>query len=666
MAKAGAQGLKEILQRVADAEAVIARGARDKLQREQDEPRDVTSRNFSYKFCSYCRSRTHNTRDCFKKPDTRAKEYDSRTRDYDPKNNHGRSQEKNNYIIMEERSRISSIELDIELQNISSVALIDTGSQFSYISREFCIKNAIHLQKVALFEITCANNTKYIGSEMASLECRLNSSDISFKQEFRVFNNLTTETILGMDFMLDNDVKIDLKNKEIQVGGKTVSLVNVAQPEQVLIEKANLLKTDQNEPELTNTLSAEIRNIIKEYEDNNPGYNYRYDEIFEWQKGLNDHNLNVKNLEGYAIKFDSRMRMIITDKFADIFIKKIHLDLGHPGGRSLIGILKHYVAIDDLSRRCYRLTKSCTDCQESKSFNPRLGKILGGIYSDTPFAKISTDIVGPYESSNFITDLEGSKFWILTFSDICTRFSKTYVLEKPNSENICHILVHEWIKDFGKPQTIVSDQGKPYISKTYRNLLKSMNISESYTSTYNPTANGISERINSTISTVLRICQNQDLSKSIMLVNTRLNCSFHRILNTTPFELKYNYAYLDPLKRQVNKLEEAKQRTLHNIQANEDKVNESRNCTYKYKVNSKVYVRSTNTGKLDPRYEGPFQVLDVKDNRLFLKVGNREEWVNIKRIKPYLEDGGEDVVPCTTMLGKTRNSEGTYIRQPPH
>ncbi|KII70647.1 hypothetical protein RF11_06068 [Thelohanellus kitauei] len=64
---------------------------------------------------------------------------------------------------------------------------------------------------------------------------------------------------------------------------------------------------------------------------------------------------------------------------------------------------------------------------------------------------------------------------------------------------------------------------------------------------------------------------------------------------------------LDTLKRHINKLEEAKLRTIYHIQANEDKKNESMNCTYSYKVNSKVYVRSTNKGELDSRYEVPFQ-----------------------------------------------------------
>ncbi|KII70648.1 hypothetical protein RF11_06069 [Thelohanellus kitauei] len=40
-----------------------------------------------------------------------------------------------------------SIEIEFELQNVSSVTLIKTGSQYGYISKEFCIKRLFTSRK---------------------------------------------------------------------------------------------------------------------------------------------------------------------------------------------------------------------------------------------------------------------------------------------------------------------------------------------------------------------------------------------------------------------------------------------------------------------------------------------------------------------------------------
>ncbi|KII65297.1 hypothetical protein RF11_02717 [Thelohanellus kitauei] len=114
----------EIIQRAFAAWAVIVRSAREKLQQERNEFRDITSRNVW-------------------------------THDYYHRDNQRKSQKKNNFIIMEERSSISSIELEIELENVSSVACIDMGSQFSYIPKEFCVKTLFISRKGVIRDHLC-------------------------------------------------------------------------------------------------------------------------------------------------------------------------------------------------------------------------------------------------------------------------------------------------------------------------------------------------------------------------------------------------------------------------------------------------------------------------------------------------------------------------------
>ncbi|KAF0985836.1 hypothetical protein HZS_215 [Henneguya salminicola] len=214
----------------------------------------------------------------------------------------------------------------------------------------------------------------------------------------------------------------------------------------------------------------------------------------------------------------------------------------------MIGMVKDYLSISGLHKKCYMISKGCNKCLENKTFNPHKGKVEGGLYSKKPFEIISTDIVGPYEGRHF-SNAPADKIWILTISDICTRYSLATSLLKPDAEHICASLKKYWFSNYELPIKIISDQGRPYMSKTYRNLLKKHGIRPSYTTTYNPTGNGISERINSTISATLRIYKGKSWEQALEKVNLRLNCGFHRILKASPFELKNNYSPLDPLMR---------------------------------------------------------------------------------------------------------------------
>ncbi|KII73519.1 hypothetical protein RF11_05345 [Thelohanellus kitauei] len=122
---------------------------------------------------------------------------------------------------------------------------------------------------------------------------------------------------------------------------------------------------------------------------------------------------------------------------------------------------------------------------------------------------------------------------------------------------------------------------------------------------------------------------------------------------------------MDPIRRKCNKLTDAKKRTLKNISEEEKKRNDIRDTQYSYKLHDKVYVQSMTKGKMDKRFDGPFEVLGVIDNRLYVKVGSKREWVNLKRLKPHIPEEGKDVVPtgltptnpCFTQLCGRREKE---------
>ncbi|KAF0992865.1 hypothetical protein HZS_7939 [Henneguya salminicola] len=114
----------------------------------------------------------------------------------------------------------------------------------------------------------------------------------------------------------------------------------------------------------------------------------------------------------------------------------------------------------------------------------------------------------------------------------------------------------------------------------------------------------------------------------------RLNHSYHRILNLSPFELKKKYSYLDPLGRETNKIEESIKRTLRNIKWEEKKRNKARDISYEFKIGDEIFIKLKSTKKLDDPYNGPVKIIGLMKNRCLVHLDGRNEWVNYKRIKP--------------------------------
>lgn len=53
---------------------------------------------------------------------------------------------------------------------------------------------------------------------------------------------LVFDIILGMDFIGDNRITINMRSKELHIGDKTLSLVNHCRPYQVIVDRESLCK----------------------------------------------------------------------------------------------------------------------------------------------------------------------------------------------------------------------------------------------------------------------------------------------------------------------------------------------------------------------------------------------------------------------------------------
>lgn len=111
---------------------------------------------------------------------------------------------------------------------------------------------------------------------------------------------------------------------------------------------------------------------------------------------------------------------------------------------------------------------------------------------------------------------------------------------------------------YGTPKKFQSEEGRQYISSNFKHR-ENQGIKHIQTAAYNPTYNGISERLNSTISTICRSSRGKSISKLLRNLYIGLNLPGHIRLGLSPFDMVYEYSVLDAYKRNLkDKIESVK------------------------------------------------------------------------------------------------------------
>ena len=159
-----------------------------------------------------------------------------------------------------------------------------------------------------------------------------------------------------------------------------------------------------------------------------------------------------------------------------------------------------------------------------------------------------------------------------------------------------------WLKTYGKPRIVVSDQEPQYMSLTFAKFLGQQEIKYRLTSEYNPSGNGKAERLNSTINYIMRIYIGKSLDEIETAIYNNFNEGFHRVVKCAPNQIKKKLSPLNPLEIEYDPpLEVFRKRNRDAELLNRKKINKSRTL-HNYCVGDLVLIKLNQAGKSLPIY----------------------------------------------------------------
>ncbi|UYV76033.1 hypothetical protein LAZ67_13002225 [Cordylochernes scorpioides] len=208
----------------------------------------------------------------------------------------------------------------------------------------------------------------------------------------------------------------------------------------------------------------------------------------------------------------------------------------------------------------------------------------------------------------------------------------------------------------GSPKRLLSDRAPAFTSEKFRKFLLSRGIQPLLTTSNNPQANGLIERLNATITGKLRLLylENPKTSwtKLIKQVVQIYNQSPHTVtgfppiflmFNSIPPELKNHY---NPFPDVQKARQLASSRTQLKHERDKQRYDKGHQAPH-FEIGDLVLVKNykhPDTGKLAPYFTGPFTIIEiispnvVRINRPNRPLNKEDDTVHVNKLKYYTED----------------------------
>ena len=152
----------------------------------------------------------------------------------------------------------------------------------------------------------------------------------------------------------------------------------------------------------------------------------------------------------------------------------------------------------DVTRYC----KSCDVCQKTVNMGsvPKVPLEKMPLI-DKPFKRVAIDLVGPIGPPS-----EDGHRYILTLVDFATRYPEAVPLKNIDTETVAEALVDIFSR-LGVPEEILSDLGTEFVCECMKEVTRLLCIKQLTTTPYHPMCNGLTEKFNGTMKSMLkRLC----------------------------------------------------------------------------------------------------------------------------------------------------------------
>lgn len=254
-------------------------------------------------------------------------------------------------------------------------------------------------------------------------------------------------------------------------------------------------------------------------------------------------------------------------------LKAEHDDSMHPGYEKTIQRVKVKYYWPRMAAQCKKYVQSCLVCRQCKPSTVGKAPEMGNQrLTNKPFQILAID---------FIQSLPRSKSGhchLLVMLDLFSKWTVLVPLRKIEAKEVCRIVEDCWMRRFGTPEVMISDNATTFVGKEFQALLRRRGVQHWPNSRHHSQANPV-ERANRTINACLRTYMKEDQrvwDTKVMEVEEMMNTTVHASTGMTPYRILYGH-------------EKATEGSQHRLERDDQELSMGERDACRRKLNEKVF-----------------------------------------------------------------------------
>ena len=370
---------------------------------------------------------------------------------------------------------------------------------------------------------------------------------------------------------------------------------------------------------------------------------------FKWQENSTEiQNIKENISSGKETKFRKDSNIIVTTEGKiwiprenkTKFIEHIHKSLCHAGSKKVINYIINEFDMENLRRCCKEEISKCENCQKSKTLTSSTKAPIIVQKADRIFEEIFIDFCGPFKSNY------QNKKYIFGIIDQFSKYVSLNAVAKQDEKTTIDILLKEWILKFGAPKVIHLDCSKTFESNLMKNFAKEYNITLQFSSPYHHASNGLIERQFRTVREYMLASLKDKYYKNwvelLPEIEFSLNATIQKTIGCSPAELIFGKKIS---KVWINSKENRRETAIELAKRNQLKItyNNGNRIERNFNIGENVLVKNDNRKKDEDKYDGPFKIIDKKNNRSYILKRENGQVItrNIEWLKSFNRGGCE-------------------------
>ena len=250
--------------------------------------------------------------------------------------------------------------------------------------------------------------------------------------------------------------------------------------------------------------------------------------------------------------------IIIPESLVHQFLEYIH-GLNHRGVNQMLKEIYGHFYVCNVKERVKAFVRTCVKCRQIKPGKRSPNEPVRQSVAFAPWSHVHMDLSGPFPKS-----WQGNRYILAVVCNL-TRWCALRAIPSKHAESVA-VGLRSIFCEYGPCTSLLSDNGKEFANNDLRKLLMDLGVHLQHSTPYRPQSNGIVERLNQKIKSLLKLHNAEDLTWEDGLgeIQLAINLEVNRCIGTSPYQAFHgwtleNLSFLKPdVQNEIGTVEDSK------------------------------------------------------------------------------------------------------------